>query len=140
MNQREKDVFVITLIGFVICLIPTILYITKCIDKELFYLLNHIGEGVLMLALGINVRTLVRSNWLQNNFKLKTILAVLYTNTLLFFWGVSDYLSTTQCSGYTKYHSVTPLFIIYFCFSIIGSAVIIIYLLKKNKKLNSHPA
>ncbi|MDD5530223.1 MAG: hypothetical protein PHX21_09365 [bacterium] len=140
MNQREKDIFVISLIGIVLASIPGLLYITQCIGEELFEVFNYIGKWIFIAGLGINIRTLTLSNWLQNKFKLKIILTVLYSNALLALWYFNDYLYATKTWHGIKYSHVKPLFIAYPCLSIFFSAFVIISIIKKQKKLNSHPA
>ncbi|MFA5033650.1 MAG: hypothetical protein WC614_11605 [bacterium] len=138
MNQREKDIFVITLIAFAISLTPGIFYMTSSLGKEAFFVLTYIGDFIIGIGLGENIRILTRSNWLQNNLKLKIILTVLYSNALLLLSYTYFYLYFTSRGNYIKYHNV--FFISAFCISILASSTIIIYLLKKHKKLNSHPA
>ncbi|MFA5033651.1 MAG: hypothetical protein WC614_11610 [bacterium] len=137
MNQEEKDIFVFSLIGLILASIPGLLYITNCIGEELFEVFNYIGKWIFIGGLGINIRTLTLSNWLQNNLKRKIILSVLYSNALLALWYFNDYLYLTQCSNYTKYHSMKSFFIVYLCASIAISTTDIISIIKKHKKLNN---
>ncbi|MDD5530224.1 MAG: hypothetical protein PHX21_09370 [bacterium] len=140
MSQEEKDIFVMSLIGLILASIPTVLYIVDCIGEETFHIFNHIGNLIFMMGLAINIRTLVNSNWLQNNLKLKIILTLLYSNVLLVLWYVTYYLSFTQYEHTTKYPtnpSMKSSFIMDLSLSIFGSAVIIISILKKHKKLKN---
>ncbi|MDD2891061.1 MAG: hypothetical protein PHE49_10565 [bacterium] len=138
MNQEEKDIFVISLVGLILASIPTILYIVNGIGKEAFVIFNHIGNVIFMMGLGQNIGILIRSTWLQHNLKLKIILTVLYSNILLVLGDISFYLSLAQYGNHnTKYPHMKSFFITDLWLSIALSAFVILSILKKHKKLNT---